>query len=174
MKEQVIFPEPQNVTILATREGKLTQIPGSEFRAPIAPHEFQIDVDWSDSSEEPRLKFKHPLTVSIRVIGLFQQMPTYPIEIVALPDESRSYSDILLDGYKPSGLKTFVYWKKAFSSKYTHPQPDTDLQTLVEITSYNTFENSDNDGTMVLPECYGTTAFINRENPGYSQDKWPW
>lgn len=37
MKEAVIFPDPHNVSIIANRNGEIVQIPGTEFRAPVAP-----------------------------------------------------------------------------------------------------------------------------------------
>jgi len=43
MREAVIFPKPEEVNIIATRNGVLTQIPGTEFRTPIAPYETHVE-----------------------------------------------------------------------------------------------------------------------------------
>ena len=175
MKEQVIFPEPQNVTILATREGELTQIPGSEFRAPVAPHSTYISAKWDTSTSpyEAKLRIYHDTYTSVKVLGLFQQNEYGVIKRVAQPDESKTNTDVEMNGVYLEGLATWVYWKPSFL-KDDKPEDDKDLMTLVEITSYNTLENLDKNGSVLLPECYGTTAFIIRENPNYSSDYWKW
>lgn len=176
MKEQVIFPEPQNVTILATREGELTQIPGSEFRAPVAPHIANISAEWGSTSSTPqeaKLRIDHDTYTSVKVLGLFQQDEKGNIKRVAQPDESKTNTDVKMTAYYLEGLRTWVYWKPSFL-KDDKPIDDMDLMTLVEITSYNTLENLNKDGSVILPECYGTTAFIIRENPNYPSDYWKW
>ena len=175
MKEQVIFHEPQNVTILATREGKLTQIPGSEFRAPIAPHIANISAEWGDltsTPQEAKLRIYHDTYTTVKVLGLFQQ-DRYGTYRVALPDESKTHTNVKMNDNHLEKLVTWVYWKPSFL-RDDKPEDNLDLMTLVEITSYNTLENLNEDGSVLLPECYGTTAFIIRENPNYPSDYWKW
>ncbi len=38
MNEKVIFHDPENVNILANRSGEIVQIPGTDFRTPVAPY----------------------------------------------------------------------------------------------------------------------------------------
>ena len=42
MQEAVVFPRPEEVNIIATRNGELTNIPGTEFRAPLLPYKSKL------------------------------------------------------------------------------------------------------------------------------------
>ena len=47
MQEAVIFPKPEEVNIIATRNGELTNIKGTEFRAPLAPYRTEFEFQYS-------------------------------------------------------------------------------------------------------------------------------
>ena len=49
MQEAVIFPKPEEVNIIATRNGELTKIKGTEFRAPLAPYKTGFEFGYSSS-----------------------------------------------------------------------------------------------------------------------------
>ena len=53
MQEAVIFPKPEEVNIIATRNGELTNIPGTEFRTPLAP--YQTLLRFNPAGMEPYL-----------------------------------------------------------------------------------------------------------------------
>ena len=171
MKEAVIFPDPQDVNIIATRNGELTQIPGTEFRAPIAPYRTQIKASWNSSSK--RLELQYSTQVTVKVHGLYQKNEYgFPIPF-ALPSED-SYIE-----HTSSRIYNYTYWKEHPDSS-SKPSPDSDklMYVLAEIIGYKTVETIEvdrsNGAKVLLPEINGVVAMLETYNPGWNEDKWDW
>lgn len=170
MKEQVIFPEPQDVTILATRNGELTQIPGLEFRAPIVPFETDISVYWNTSSAYFSISHSDDVTVKVQSLC---QMDGSRLRAYAMPSE-RSYSK--------SG-KTYVYWKQHTDNGSGYkPDDDVDNPLIVfaEVMGYKTTETLIFESRYIspkklyLPEPHGLMVRLETYNPQIAEDDWPW
>ena len=170
MKEQVIFPEPQDVTILATRKGELTQIPGLEFRAPIVPYETDIKA-YFNGFDGPNLRLTYDDEISIKVNGLYQADRWDDLIPYAVPSE-KSYSEL---------GRSYTYWKQHpdnTNGDKPSSDPDTPMIVLAEILGHKTVETLDmkvsSKAKLYLPEIYGVIAQMEIKNPQYGDSEWEW
>lgn len=183
MKEAVIFSDPQDVTILATRKGELTQIPGSEFRAPVDVFGVHILADLKIIDNVGSLLIVTDEEISVKVHGLYQ-LTTHSydadrIEPYCKPDPMKSYTEWHDPGY--GGNKETRYltqWMRhpGANSKVTYPQQDVIIKILIEITGYYAMEQvvmvNGVGKKFTLPESHGTMAWLVMENPNWSDGVW--
>lgn len=182
MKEHVIFPEPQDVNILATRKGELTQIPGTEFRAPIVPFEAAILPIWHYNYKALRIETE--LDVVIRGNWLRQGSTYYAIASESSFVEPPVFSGRPSDS--PHDLKrTYIKWKqhpKNTSGYKPSPDPDRPIYVHVEIFGYKSTETihslNKNYGAppvqVILPELVGVQAELEMYNPEWDDSQWEW
>lgn len=168
MKETVIFPDPQDVNIIATRNGELTQIPGLQFRAPVAPYTAFIKANWYEYERQLILTYSTEITVKVH--GLYQDNG-WSLTPFAVPSED-SCADL--------GSST-ITWKKHPKNYNSYPDPDSGIPMIVvaEINGYKTIETVEiNDRydkiDLRLPESVGSLVKLQTYNPGWSDDKWDW
>lgn len=184
MKEAVIFSDPQDVTILATRKGELTQIPGSEFRAPVDVFGVNILADLKIIDNVGSLLIVTDEEISVKVHGLYQ-LTTHSydadrIEPYCKPDPMKSYTEWHDPGY--GGNKETRYltqWMRHPGANYkvTYPQKGgTKMQILVEINGYYALEKAEivdgEETSLHLPESHGTMAWLIMDNPNWDDATW--
>lgn len=196
MKEAVIFSDPQDVTILATRKGELTQIPGSEFRAPITPFGATIFANWvKPYNSLGRLELTTDKEVSVQIHGLYYQDAYGHLLPCCVPDPLSSYTlwteenfvpDNKHETIAPPALEKHIFWKKHPKSRVAYPPQSGDLHLLIEIKAYSAVENIELGltdipeledeqgyfGKVTMPELYGAMAWIKLVNPEWDDAGW--
>ena len=185
MQEAVIFPEPQDVTILATRNGELTQIPGTEFRAPLQPFTAGIQYYWKPGDSKLNHSFivKLPLNVQMRVHGMFNvnYFPTrYYLSGKVRETHLNYYNSSLITASPPS----ISEWRTFFNPGSERYTPSTNDQTpyavLVEFYGYETVQTiaqtptdtKDTTHSIYLPPTFGVMAWLETPNPMLPEDNW--
>ena len=185
MREAVSFPKPEEVNIIATRNGELTQIPGTEFRTPLAPFKTKIWVTSSDDTlndqdvnSHPRndaLYLKTSKDVSCIPLGICRFFSSEPgkyrviaraLDIVEWVDWSEQREVTTLK-FRAEMLRGFKYGD---GSPYEQDKPEKDetLGILAQVTGNKhtqIVDSTGDPGEAILAPCYSERIVVKFINP---------
>ena len=171
MREAVSFPKPEEVNIIATRNGELTQIPGTEFRTPLAPYECKIDLYFGGSrmgviaTEDitciplgiciPRTKHEYGLRSEYDTIAR-------PINVYEMENTS----------YASPDLTTLTLFGAKMLAGHTPPENDDTIGVLAQFIGNKTTRYIDGGDSVILPPTHSERVLVwgqNTMRPDYWQ-----
>ena len=180
MREAVTFPKPEEVNIIATRNGELTNIPGTEFRTPLAPYKTKL---WCGTGSHDHLNSSNlrlytsydvtciPLAI-VRGSSPSSESLTY-YRTLAMPvnpflEEARraSYGD---DPYTDS--PNIVQFGAKLTIGEVAPAKGDRIGFIVQLIGNKTtqvidmFNSPDDPSEVILPPCYSERVLFWAKNP---------
>ena len=180
MREAVTFPKPEEVNIIATRNGELTNIPGTEFRTPLAPYKTTL---WCGTGSHDHLNADN-----LRLYTSYD-VTCIPLALV----RGNSSSGGSLTSYRTFAKPIDPHLEEARQPGYGE-EPDPDLPNIVEFGAKLTmgeavpatgdrigfivqlignkttqvidmFNSPDDPSEVILPPCYSERVLFWAKNP---------
>ena len=168
MQEAVIFPKPEEVNIIATRNGELTNIKGTEFRAPLAP--FKTQFRFNAGSSSGPIIYTDTDTTAIPIV-LFKGVPNRAGEISweAFATCFNAYETTLVSDQDATHKTAFE--AQLVKSSATPPDSDEEIGLIVQLIGNKTTQyiddTADSSGTfsdVILLPSYSQRVFVTAQN----------
>ena len=172
MQEAVIFPRPEEVNIIATRNGKLTNIPGTEFRAALAPYKTEFRLYYSTSNGLSVRTSGDTTATPISVFKMGSQKNPYGGEDpiwVAFATCFNVYQENVINTFEDITHDTY-FQARLIDSNATPPGPDENIGFLVQLIGTKTTQFIDDTTSqgdsydVVLPPSHSERVFVMQKN----------
>ena len=175
MREAVIFPKPEEVNIIATRNGELTNIPGTEFRTPLAPYTTKLWV--SDNMNAVRLSFYTSYDVTAIPLAIVRGKSPYNgddltyYRTFAKPlDPYTTVRDRSYVGYEDIDFPNFTQFGAELLQNESEPSPGDRIGYLLQLIGNKTTQiidgfNNPDQSDVILPPCYSERVLFWTKNP---------
>ena len=167
MQEAVTFPKPEEVNIIATRNGELTNIPGTEFRTPLSPYITSLKF-WDKYLD---IHFTSDDDVTVIPIAFYcksgwQKLPF--AKCVGTYEKIVSHSHVEMKA---------TYFSAQLTGEGSPPAINEELGVLVQLIGNKTtheidnfYEPSDEPFDIVLPPAHSERILLrvkNQIDPGW-------
>ncbi len=168
MQEAVIFSKPEEVNIIATRNGELTNIPGTEFRAPVAPFKTQFRFYFS-RTWGPCI-YTDADTTAIPIALFEKQMNRDGTSMwKAFAKCYKAYAEELQE--EEDARHATMFQAQLVSASATPPDSDEEIGLLVQLIGNKTTQFIDDTASsggtysnVILPPSYSERVFVKVKN----------
>ena len=168
MQEAVIFPKPEEVNIIATRNGELTNIRGTEFRAPVEPFKTQFRF-YASRSWGPCI-YTDADTTAIP-IALFEKFVNRDGKVSweAFATCFNAFEETLIS--EENAIHSTAFEAQFVDSSYSAPDSDEEIGLLVQLIGNKTTQYIDDTAisggsttNVILPPSYSERVFVTAQN----------
>ena len=175
MREAVTFPKPEEVNIIATRNGELTNIPGTEFRTPLAPYKTQLwcgNYDHLDS-KNLRLYTSYDVTcIPLAIVRGSTTSYTYYRTLAKPIDPHVGYRRLPSSYEEPDPHSpNVVEFGAKLRSGEVAPATGDRIGFIVQLIGNKTtqiidaFDSPSDPSEVILPPCYSERVLLWTKNP---------
>ena len=166
MQEAVVFPRPEEVNIIATRNGELTNIKGTEFRAPLLPYKSKLKVA---AGKDPYIDTSSDVTAI--PLGVFEKDSR---------DDQWNCFAACYNVYQSTIDRNFDTWHRTFFramlNQYKNPPESEDIVgILIQLIGNKTTQFIDDTGggigdyQVILPPSHSERFFLMQKNGFYDE-----